>query len=78
MPTATSRPGRCRICHPSRNWGWRSPDCNGATIQDLILDDWEKEWGENPQRNEQPKLLLVDFRSPLVAIKQWNVFIVTT
>jgi integrase len=29
------------------------------------MDDWEKEWGENSQRSMQPKLLPVDFRSPL-------------
>jgi hypothetical protein len=29
------------------------------------LDDWEKEWGENSQRNVQSKLLALDFRSPL-------------
>jgi len=28
------------------------------------LDDWEKEWEKNPQRNAQPKLLPVDFRLP--------------
>jgi len=27
------------------------------------LADWEKDWQENPQRNGQPKLLPVDFRS---------------
>jgi integrase len=32
------------------------------------LDDWEKNWQENPQRNGQPKLLPVDFRSPLVPL----------
>jgi hypothetical protein len=26
------------------------------------LDDWEKDWQENPQRNGQSKLLPVDFR----------------
>jgi integrase len=26
------------------------------------LDDWEKDWQENPQRNAQPQLLPVDFR----------------
>jgi hypothetical protein len=35
------------------------------------LDDWEKEWGDS-QRNVQPKLLPVDFRSPLPAIAQSN------
>jgi hypothetical protein len=32
------------------------------------LDDWEKEWQENPQHSSQPKLLPMDFRSPLVAV----------
>ena len=36
------------------------------------LDDWEKDWQENPQRSRQPKLLLVDFQSPLAAIAQTN------
>jgi hypothetical protein len=36
------------------------------------LDDWEKEWGGNSQRNVQPKLLPVDFRSPLAAVAQSN------
>jgi hypothetical protein len=36
------------------------------------LDDWEKEWGKNSQRNVQPKLLPVDFRSTLLAISQTN------
>jgi hypothetical protein len=36
------------------------------------LADWEKDWQENPQRNAQPKLLPVDFRSPLAAIVQSN------
>jgi len=36
------------------------------------LDDWEKEWGKNSQRNGQLKLLAVDFRSPLAAIAQSN------
>jgi hypothetical protein len=36
------------------------------------LDDWEKDWQENPQRNAQPKLLPVNFRSPLVTIAQSN------
>jgi integrase len=34
------------------------------------LDDWEKEWEKNPQRILQPKLLPVDFRSPVTAIGQ--------
>src|ERR1035441_1591636 len=29
------------------------------------LDDWEKDWQENPQRSVQPKLLPVGFRSRL-------------
>jgi hypothetical protein len=36
------------------------------------LDDWEKEWGENSQRSGQPKLLPLDFRSPVAAIAQSN------
>jgi hypothetical protein len=36
------------------------------------LDDWEKEWKKNPQRSVQPKLLPVDFRSPLAASAQSN------
>lgn len=36
------------------------------------LADWERDWQENPQRNGQPKLLPVDFRSPLVGIAQSN------
>jgi integrase len=36
------------------------------------LDDWEKEWGKNSQRNVQPKLLSVDFRLPLAAFAQSN------
>jgi hypothetical protein len=27
------------------------------------LDDWEKEWQNNPQRSAQPKLLAADFGS---------------
>jgi hypothetical protein len=36
------------------------------------LADWERDWEKNPQRNAQPKLLLVDFRSPLAANAQAN------
>ena len=36
------------------------------------LDDWEKDWQENPQRSAQPKLLPVDFRSPLASLAQSN------
>jgi hypothetical protein len=36
------------------------------------LDDWEKEWGTNSQRNVQPKLLPADFRPSLPAIAQSN------
>jgi uncharacterized protein (DUF1697 family) len=36
------------------------------------LADWEKNWQENPQRSVQPKLLPVDFRSPLAVITQSN------
>jgi hypothetical protein len=34
------------------------------------LDDWEKDWGKNSQCGVQPKLLPVDFRSPLSAVAQ--------
>jgi hypothetical protein len=34
------------------------------------LDDWEKDWKENSQRSMYPKLLPVDFRSPLAAAAQ--------
>jgi integrase len=36
------------------------------------LDDWEKDWQENPQRSAQPKVMTVDFRSPVAAIAQSN------
>jgi integrase len=36
------------------------------------LDDWEKDWQENPQRSVQPKLLPVDFRSQLAVNAQSN------
>jgi hypothetical protein len=36
------------------------------------LDDWEKDWRENPQRSAPQKLLPVDFRLPLVVVGQSN------
>jgi integrase len=36
------------------------------------LDDWEKEWGENSKRIGQPKLLPVEFHSPIAALTQAN------
>ena len=36
------------------------------------LADWEKDWQENPQRSGQPKLLPVNFRSPLATVAQTN------
>jgi site-specific recombinase XerD len=36
------------------------------------LADWEKDWQENPQHSAQPKLLPVDFRSPVAAGVQSN------
>jgi len=36
------------------------------------LDDWEKDWQENPQRSIQPKLLPGDFRSQSATITQSN------
>ena len=43
-----------------------------AEVTVLSLDDWEKDWQENPQRSVRPKLLPVDFRSPLAANAQSN------
>jgi hypothetical protein len=36
------------------------------------LDDLEKEWGKNSQRNVQPKLMPVNFRLPFAASAQSN------
>jgi hypothetical protein len=36
------------------------------------LDDWEKDWQENPQRSVQPKLLPVDFRLLLASVAQFT------
>jgi hypothetical protein len=36
------------------------------------LDDWEKEWDKNSQRNVQAKLLPVDFQSPLATVAESN------
>jgi hypothetical protein len=36
------------------------------------LDDWQKEWEKDSQRNVHPKLLPVDLRSPLAAVAQSN------
>jgi hypothetical protein len=36
------------------------------------LDDWEKDWQENPQRSVQTKLLPAAFRSQLGANSQSN------
>jgi hypothetical protein len=41
-----------------------------AEVTVSSLDDWEKEWGKNPQCSAQPKLLPVDFRSPVVGIER--------
>ena len=43
-----------------------------AEVTAPSLADWEKEWGKHSQRNAQPKLLPVDFRTPLTAIGQAN------
>jgi len=43
---------------------------NPSHLKNPSLDDWEKTWGKNLQRTLQPKLLPVDFRSPLAAITQ--------
>jgi hypothetical protein len=36
------------------------------------LDDWEKDWRENPQRGTQPKLVSVGFRSAITGNLQAN------
>jgi integrase len=36
------------------------------------LDDWEKDWQENPQRSAQPKFLALDFRSWSGAVAKSN------
>jgi integrase len=36
------------------------------------LDDWEKDWQENPQCSVQPKLLPMHFRSALPDVMQTN------
>ena len=36
------------------------------------LDDWEKVWQGNPQRNGQPKLLPVDFQQPMAPTAEAN------
>ncbi|MGB7747913.1 MAG: hypothetical protein WBN75_11560 [Verrucomicrobiia bacterium] len=58
---------------PARN----TPTCPAialakAEVTVPSLDDWEKEWGKNSQRNVQPKLLPVDFRLPSAAVAQSN------
>ena len=45
---------------------------NHAEVTVPSLDDWEKDWQENPQRSGQSKLLPVDFRVRLSAIAQSN------
>ena len=61
---------------PARN----TPTCRAvvplcgtkAEVTVPSLDDWEKDWQENPQRNVQPKLLPVGFRLPLVFVAHSN------
>ena len=36
------------------------------------LDDWDKDWRDNPQRGKQPIVVPVNFRSPLAAAAQSN------
>lgn len=43
-----------------------------AEVSVPSLDDWEKEWGNNPQCNVQPKLQPVDFRLPFVSVAHAN------
>jgi hypothetical protein len=77
-PTALKQ-NRCKsqlVRVPARN----TPTCPAvvplcgtkAKVTVPSLDDWEKDWRENPQRSAQPKLLPVDLRSSLAAIAQSN------
>jgi hypothetical protein len=43
-----------------------------AEVTAPSLDDWEREWGKDSQGSVQPRLLPVEFRSPLAAIAQSN------
>jgi len=36
------------------------------------LADWEKDWQDNPQHTTLPKLLSLDYQSPLIGISQSN------
>jgi hypothetical protein len=60
---------------------WFTNDRPANPVTDLSKDaevtvpslaDWEKDWQENPQRKVQPKLLPVNFLSPLAVIGQSN------
>jgi hypothetical protein len=47
-------------------------DSKHAEVTAPSQDDWEKEWKKNSHHSVQPKLLPVDFRSPLSTIAQSN------
>jgi hypothetical protein len=40
---------------------------DSAEVTVPSLDDWEKEWQENPRHSVKPKLLPVDFQLPIFA-----------
>jgi hypothetical protein len=49
------------------------PHCETkAEVTVPSLDDWEKDWQENPQRSVQSKLLPVNFLLPMVPTAQAN------
>jgi hypothetical protein len=58
----------CQQEYHNRLWDYSKH----AEVTVPSLDDWEKEWEKISQRNMQPKLLPVDFRSSLAAIAQSN------
>jgi hypothetical protein len=51
---------------------WETRPGTKAEVTVPSLDDWEKDRGKNSQPSVQPKLLPVDFRSPLAAAAQSN------
>jgi hypothetical protein len=67
--------------HHVRFWRWNQMEdgrpvwigySKHAEVTVPSLDDWEKDWQENPQRGARLKLLPVDFRSPVIAVAESN------
>jgi hypothetical protein len=63
---------RVNSCNSCLISAFRFPNFSFCRVTVPSLDDWEKEWEKNSQRNVQPKLLPVDFRSPLAVVAQSN------